>query len=238
MLAGACTWGWACTWAGDGTRRGNEPVMSVEYGSDDCRCVAGGAAVGAAGVALGAVVGARPDDVPGVEADGVLGAGTGAAWDGAPGTGRISGPDCGCGFDEFDSGKTAGGDASWDGTAGGVAGLLIGVARSWNMRNATCRNTPAISTAAPATISLRRRERFSDFGAWIAALSPRACRSGGAAAAACAARRAAAMKFGLAPCSALTGALTKSTAASDAAMRSAADGAARGLPAAEPGSSG
>lgn len=65
MLAGCCNWG-------GGTRRGNEPVMSAEYGSDDCRCMTGGAAVGAAGVMLGGAIAAAPDDAFGEEG-GVLG---------------------------------------------------------------------------------------------------------------------------------------------------------------------
>ena len=105
MLAGGCAW------YGGGTRRGSQPVMSAEYGSDDWRCVTGGAAAGVLGVALGGAVGAGPNDAPGVEAAGVVGVVTGAVGGWAPGTGRISGPDCGPVFDESDSGKTAGGVA-------------------------------------------------------------------------------------------------------------------------------
>lgn len=92
-----------CAGYGGGTRCGSEPVMSAEYGSDDWCCNTGGGAFGASGAATGP----GPDDAPG-EADGVV---AGAAGDWAPGTGRISGPDCGPVFDESDSGKTAGGAA-------------------------------------------------------------------------------------------------------------------------------
>ena len=59
-----------------------------------------------------------------------------------------------------------------------------------------------------------------------------------AADAAWAARRAAAMKLGFCPGSAITGGLVVLTAASEAAIRSAAEAVGRGRPAAEPGSSG
>ena len=58
------------------------------------------------------------------------------------------------------------------------------------------------------------------------------------AAAAWAARRAAAMKLGFCPGSAITGGLVELTAASEAAIRSAAEAVGRERPAAEPGSSG
>src|SRR5581483_521123 len=110
--------------------------------------------------------------------------------------------------------------------------------------------------AAPATISLRVRGgegAATDFTLAAALASALAAFAsalasafaalasafvvGAAAAAACAARRAAAMKFGFSAGSAMTGGLAEPAAASDAAMRSAAD-AGLERPLADPGSSG
>jgi hypothetical protein len=96
-----------------------------------------------------------------------------------------------------------------------------------------------MSTALPATISLRRRSdsllgRSRCSGA---AFSAPSWSRAGSQAAARAARRAAAMKFGR-PESAMTGGFAEPTAASDAATRSAADGGVRERPAAKPGSRG
>src|SRR5580693_8337232 len=107
-----------------------------------------------------------------------------------------------------------------------------------------------MSAAAPATSSLRVRgvdclvsiAVFAFDAALASALAAFASALAwafdiGAAAAACAARRAAAMKFGFSPGLAMTGGLMEPAAASDAAIRSAAE-AARGRPLADPGSSG
>ena len=76
--------------------------------------------------------------------------------------------------------------------------------------------------AAPAMISFRERGF-----AVVAPATPLIFALGsdlaGEAAAACAARRAAAMKFGFSPASVITGGFAALTAASDAAIRSAAE---------------